>query len=49
MPRILLICLALMGCTDPRLLAGVSIGSDGVAVFPAISGTVGGATVSISP
>ena len=49
MPRTLLFFLALIACNDPTLHAGISIGSDGIAITPAISGTMGGATVSISP
>jgi hypothetical protein len=39
----------LAGCSDPHLLAGVSIGADGVSVYPALTGSVGGAQVTVSP
>lgn len=41
---------ALSGCmSDPRLNAGVSIGTGGVHVYPSISGRIGGARVAVSP
>lgn len=41
---------ALPGCvTDPRMNAGVSLGTGGVSVYPSVSGRVGGARVSVSP
>ena len=51
----LVMLLALVGCSqgnpvvDPRLNAGVSIGSGGVSVYPSLSGRVGGLRVGISP
>ena len=48
-----LFCLAILtltACVDPRLGAGISIGSNGVLVSPVISGGVpGGGTISYSP
>lgn len=42
--------LMLPGCvTDPRLNAGVSLGQNGVSVYPSVSGRVAGARVSVSP
>jgi hypothetical protein len=45
----LIAILIVASCTDPALTAGVRIGAGGVSVVPAISGKVGGATVSVSP
>jgi hypothetical protein len=45
----LFLALMLAACTDPRLNAGVSIGPGGVAVYPSVSGRVGGVGVAISP
>jgi len=51
----LLVLLALAACSqgspvvDPRLNAGVSIGSGGVSVHPSLSGRLGGLRVGISP
>lgn len=45
----LFLALMLAACTDPHVNAGVSIGSDGVAVYPYVSGRVGGVGVAISP
>ena len=39
----------LAGCSDPMLFGGVVVSSEGVAVQPVLSGTVGGTTVSIQP
>jgi hypothetical protein len=41
--------LVLAACSDPRLATGIAIGTDGVAVYPTLSGEFGGATVSIQP
>ncbi len=41
--------LALAGCTDPRLNAGISVGAGGVSVYPSVSGRVGGVGVAVSP
>ena len=50
MSKLALIALLLVAsCTDPALTAGLRIGTGGVSVVPAISGKVGGATVSVSP
>jgi hypothetical protein len=40
---------ALAACTDPTLSADMVIGNNGVSVNPTLSGSVGGATVSIEP
>lgn len=40
----------LAACTDPRLNAGVSLGADGVQVYPSISaGLGGGGRIAYSP
>lgn len=45
-----LLCLFLLAaCTDPMLGGGLVFSSDGVAVQPVLSGTVGGTTISIQP
>lgn len=46
-----LLALALVGaCTSPpRLGAGIGIGPGGVHIYPSISGSLGGARVSVSP
>ncbi|WP_415183315.1 hypothetical protein [Phaeovulum sp.] len=41
--------LALAACSDPSLHAGVSLDSGGVSVYPAVSGRVGGANITVSP
>lgn len=47
-----LFCLAILllaGCVDPRLNAGLTLGSNGLSVTPSISaGVPGGGTVTIS-
>jgi hypothetical protein len=48
-PCLLMVFLALAACTNPRLTTGIAIGTDGVAVYPTLSGEVGGATVSLEP
>lgn len=48
-PALLIAALAMAGCTDPHLYAGIGLDSSGVTVSPALSGTVGGATVTVSP
>jgi hypothetical protein len=48
-PCLLIVFLPLAACTNPRLTAGIAIGTGGVAVYPTLSGEVGGATVSIQP
>jgi hypothetical protein len=45
----LIAVLFVVSCTDPALTAGVRIGAGGVSIVPAVSGKVGGATVSVSP
>jgi hypothetical protein len=45
-PFLLTALLVLAACTNPRLTTGIAIGTDGVAVYPTLSGEVGGATVS---
>ena len=50
MPRLLIALLLLSACVDPRLNAGISLGSNGLSVTPAISGGLpGGGTISYSP
>ena len=50
MSKLALIAILLVAsCTDPALTAGVRIGAGGVSVVPAVSGKVGGATVTVSP
>lgn len=50
MTRVLLIsCLLLAACTDPRLNAGLSIGPGGVTVTPSVSGRVGGVGIALRP
>ena len=48
-----LLCLSLLtltACIDPRLNAGLSIGSNGLSVTPSISGGVpGGGTIRYTP
>lgn len=45
-----LVCLlVLAGCSDPMLFGGVVFSTDGVAVQPVLSGTIGGTNVSIQP
>ena len=41
--------LLLAACSDPALHAGVRADGSGVTVYPALSGRVGGATVTVSP
>ncbi|MDF1620876.1 hypothetical protein [Pseudothioclava nitratireducens] len=48
-PALILAFLTLAACSDPALHAGISLDSSGVSVYPAVSGRVGGATVSVSP
>ena len=50
MPRLILALLLLSACVDPRLNAGISLGSNGLSVAPSISGGLrGGGTISYSP
>ena len=50
MPRLIIALLLLSACVDPRLNAGISLGSNGVSVTPSISGGVpGGGTITFSP
>ncbi|MFN3645318.1 MAG: hypothetical protein ACK4S2_02180 [Gemmobacter sp.] len=44
LPLLLAACVA-----EPRLNAGISIGTGGVSVYPSVSGRVGPARVAISP
>jgi uncharacterized lipoprotein YajG len=45
-----LLALALMAaCTNPSLNADIGISESGVRVYPSVSGTLGAATVSVSP
>jgi hypothetical protein len=49
MRRLCLLCLlSLTACTDPQLGLGISLGPNGVAVRPTVSGTVGGVGVGVS-
>ncbi len=41
--------LLLAACNDPNLTAGISVGPDGVAVMPRVSGTIGGVGVGFTP
>ncbi len=41
--------LLLAACSDPSLHAGVSLGSGGLSVYPAVSGRVAGARMTVSP
>jgi hypothetical protein len=41
--------LALTGCMDPRLNAGISLGADGVSVYPSVSGRIGSIGVTVGP
>jgi hypothetical protein len=41
--------LALAGCDDPTLSAGITLGANGVSVTPRVSGTVGGVGVAVTP
>jgi len=41
--------LTLAACTAPMLSAEMAVGAGGVSVKPALSGTVGDATVSVQP
>lgn len=45
----LALLLLLPACEDPRLNAGISIGSGGVSVTPSVSGRVGDVGVAVSP
>ncbi|MCU0907014.1 MAG: hypothetical protein MUF73_06090 [Rhodobacteraceae bacterium] len=46
---VVLAAVVLAGCTDPRLNAGVSLGADGVSVYPSLSGRIGGLGVTVGP
>ena len=48
-PFFLIALLTLSACTDPTLTTAIAIGTDGVWVYPTLSGKVGGATVSVQP
>jgi hypothetical protein len=49
-PALVLSLLLLAGCvSDPRLNAGISLGTGGLSVYPSVSGRVGPARVAISP
>jgi hypothetical protein len=39
----------LAGCTDPQLNAGIWFGTDGVSVYPSVSGRIGGLGVTVGP
>lgn len=45
----LFLALMLAACSDPRLNAGVSIGPEGVSIYPSLSGRVGVIGMTISP
>lgn len=49
--RLVLILMAVLvaGCSDPRLNAGLSLGSDGLSVRPSVSAGLGGGRISYSP
>jgi hypothetical protein len=46
---VLLAAIALAGCSDPGLYAGVGIGPGGVTVSPVATARIAGARVSVSP
>jgi hypothetical protein len=47
---VLFVCLlALAACTDPRLNAGLSLGSNGLSVRPSVSAGIGGGRLSFTP
>lgn len=48
-PVFLIALFALSACVDPMLSAEMAFGTNGVTVSPTLSGTVGGATVSVQP
>jgi hypothetical protein len=48
-PMFLIAFLALSACVDPMLSAEMAVGTAGVTVSPTLSGTVGGATLSVQP
>jgi hypothetical protein len=48
-PCLLTALLALAACTNPQLTTGVAIGTEGVSVYPTLSGQVSGATVYVQP
>ncbi len=49
-PALLLSLMLLAGCVaDPRLNAGISIGTGGLSVYPSVSARMGPARVAISP
>lgn len=45
---VLMIALAVAGCSDPSLGVGISVGAGGVSVSPVVSGQVGGVATSVS-
>ncbi len=48
-PLLIVAFLTLASCTNPTLSANMALGANGVSVKPALSGGVGGATISIEP
>jgi hypothetical protein len=46
-PLLLTALFALSACADPKLTTTIAVGTDGVAVYPTLSGQIGGATVSV--
>jgi hypothetical protein len=48
-PGLVAALLVLAACTNPRLSADLAIGAGGVSVSPALSGELGGTTLSIEP
>jgi hypothetical protein len=46
-PLLIVALLALSACTNPMLSAEMAVGTGGVSVKPALSGQVGGTTVTV--
>jgi hypothetical protein len=46
-PLLVIVLSALAACTNPMLSAEMAVGTGGVSVKPALSGQVGGTTVSV--
>lgn len=50
MPKLIILCVLLLAaCSNPRLNAGVSIGTGGVSVVPSVSAGLGGGTITYRP
>lgn len=48
-PVLLIALLAFSACTNPMLTTEMAVGTAGVSISPTLSGTVGGAIVSVQP